>query len=97
MVDDSLKVHNTWLGGELVVENKKITSLLDDQLTNKRYKYPTKAYNTVHLPKKIKMIPDIPNKEEFKINVIKTQLPGIVTIKEKIQISESFNNWLDYN
>ena len=95
MVDDSLKVHNTWLGGELVVENKKITSLLDDQLTNKRYKYPTRAYNTVHLPKKIKMTPDMPNKEEFKINVIKTQLPGIVTFKEKIQISESYNNWLD--
>ena len=26
MVDDNLTVHNTWLGGQLVVENKKITS-----------------------------------------------------------------------
>jgi adenine deaminase len=83
------------LGGQLVVENKKITSLLDDQLTNKRYKYPARAYNTVHLPKNIKMTPDMPSKKEFKINVIKTQLPGIVTFKEKIQISEFFNNWLD--
>ena len=50
MVDDNLKVHNTWLGGQLVVEDKKITSSLDKQLTNKEYKYPAKAYNTVHLP-----------------------------------------------
>jgi len=93
MVDDDLKVQNTWLGGELVVENKKITSLLDDQLTNKRYKYPTKAYNTVHLPKNVEMIPKIPSKKEFKINVIRTQLPGIVTFKEQIQINQSFMDW----
>ena len=95
MVDDNLKVHNTWLGGKLVVENKKITSVLDDQLTNKRYKYPPKAYNTVHLPSKIKMIPDIPIKKDFKINVIRAQLPGIVTFKEQIQISEPVINWTD--
>ena len=93
MVDDDLKVQNTWLGGELVVENKKITSILDDQLTNKRYKYPTKAYNTVHLPKNVEMIPKIPSKKEFKINVIRTQLPGIVTFKEQIQINQSFMDW----
>ena len=93
MVDDDLKVHNTWLGGKLVVENKKITSELDDQLTNKRYKYPTKAYNTVYLPKNITMIPDIPKVKDFKINVIKTQLPGIVTFKEQIQINELIFDW----
>ena len=93
MVDDDFNIHNTWLGGELVVENKKITSLLDDQLTNKRYKYPSKAYNTVHLPEIIKMIPDIPNKEKYNINVIRTQLPGIVTFKEQIKITNSINNW----
>ena len=95
MVDDELKVHNTWLGGELVVENKKITRVLDDQLTNKRYKYPSRAYNTVHLPKHIKMTPDIPTKKEFKINIIRAQLPGIVTFKEQVKISESFADWKD--
>ncbi len=93
MIDDNLKIHNTWLGGELVVENKKITSLLDDQLTNNRYKYPSKAYNTVHLPKNIDMIPKLPDKKEFKINVIKTQLPGIVTFKEQIQINKKVIDW----
>ncbi len=93
MVDDNLKVHNTWLGGYLAVENKKITSSLDEQLTNQRYKYPAKAYNTVHLPKNIQMIPDIPKEKDFKINVIRTQLPGIVTFKEQIQIKELIADW----
>ena len=93
MVDDDLKVHNTWLGGQLVVEQKKITSVLDKQLTNNRFKYPSKAYNTVHLPDKIDMIPEIPKKSEFKINVIRAQLPGIVTFKDQIQINEKYSNW----
>ena len=95
MIDDELKVHNTWLGGKLVVKDKKITSVLDDQLNNSRFKYPPKAYNTVHLPKNIKMIPDIPKKNKFKINVIRTQLPGIVTFKEQIQINKNINKWSD--
>jgi len=93
MIDDKLKVINTWLGGELVVENKKITSLLDKQLTNNRYKYPKKAYRSIKLPKKIKYIPPIPKKENFKINVIKTQLPGIMTFQEKIKINKKINSW----
>ena len=93
MVDDELKIHNTWLGGKLVVENKKITSELDNQLTNHRYKYPTKAYNTVHLPKNIEMAPDIPKEKNFIINVIRTQLPGIVTFKEQITIDELITDW----
>ena len=95
MIDDNLKVHNTWLGGELVVKNKKITSVLDDQLTNKRYQYPSKAYNTVYLPPKVKMIPDLPSKKLFKINVIRTQLPGIITFKEQILIKEPVTNWAE--
>ena len=93
MVDDDLNVHNTWLGGELVVEDKKITNVLDKQLTNNRFKYPSKAYNTVHLPDNIDMIPEMPKKSEFKINVIRAQLPGIVTFKDQIQINEKYSNW----
>ena len=95
MLDDNLKVHNTWLGGKLVVENNKITSSLDEQLTNHRYKYPSKAYNTVHIPDNIQMIPEIPKEKEFKINVIRTQLPGIVTFKEQIKINELSIDWSD--
>ena len=93
MIDDNLTVHNTWLGGQLVVENKKITSTLDEQLTHNRYKYPAKAYNTINLPKNIQMIPDIPKEKDLKINVIRTQLPGIVTFKEQLQIKELVTDW----
>ncbi len=94
MIDDGLNIHNTWLGGQLVVENKKITSVLDNQLTNNRYKYPSKAYNTVHLPSNIKMIPKIPIRDEYKINVIRAQLPGIVTFKDQVQINDEHSDWL---
>ena len=93
MIDDGLNVHNTWLGGQLVVEDKKITSVLDNQLTNNRYRYPSKAYNTVYLPNKIEMIPKVPEKNAFKINVIRAQLPGIVTFKDQIEINEKNSDW----
>ena len=93
MVDNNLTVHNTWLGGQLAVENKKITSTLDEQLTHNRYKYTAKAYNTINLPKNIQMIPDIPKEKDLKINVIRTQLPGIVTFKEQVQIKELVTDW----
>jgi len=93
MVDEELKIHNTWLGGKLVVENKKITPVLDKQLSNNRYKYPERAYNTVLLPKNIKFIPDVPLKNNFKINIIKTELPGIMTFKETININNQLSNW----
>ena len=95
MIDDDLNVHNTWLGGELLVEDKKITSLLDEQLTNQRYKYPSKAYKTVKLPKKIDFIPAIPDKDSFNINIIKTQLPGIMTFQDIIKVKNRLFNWSD--
>ena len=60
-----------------MVENKKITSLLDKQLSNNRYLYPQKAYKTIIIPKRINLVPLIPDKENFNINIIKTKLPGI--------------------
>ena len=88
MLNNKFEVLNTWLGGTLVVENKKITNVLDKQLSYKRYRYPKKAYKTVNLKKNYNLIPKIPNKNNFKINVIKTQLPGIVTLKETITINK---------
>ncbi len=93
MLNENLEILNTWIGGTLVVENSKITSLLDKQLSNQRYKYPKKAYNTIKLPKNFEVIPKIPNKNKFKINVIKTEMPGIVTSKKTIQINKRINNW----
>ena len=93
MLDDDLKVINTWLGGELVVEYKKITSLLDEQLSNHRYKYPKEAYQTIKLPNNINYLPKIPNEDKFKINVIKTELPGIMTFREVITINTKIDSW----
>jgi len=93
MLDDNLNVLNTWLGGHLVVKNKKITSLLDEQLSNNRYKYPAKAYKTIKLPKKINYLPNVPNQSNFIINIIKTELPGIMTFQEKISIQSKIESW----
>ena len=93
MLDDDLKVHNTWFGGKLVVEKQKITSALDQQLSQNRYKYPKKAYNTVKLPNDINFIPPIPAESNFVINAIKTELPGIMTFQEKIHIANRIYNW----
>ena len=93
MIDDELNVHNTWLGGKLVVEDKKITADLDKQLTSNRFRYPSKAYNTVHLPSSIQMIPQVPDKNDYTINVIRAQLPGIVTFKDQIQVKDTHSDW----
>ena len=95
LLDDNFNVLNTWLGGKLVVENKKITNLLEKQLSKKRYKYPKKAYKTIKISKNINFIPNIPKKNKFKINVIKTELPGIVTIRKTIEIDKKIKNWKD--
>ena len=95
MINDNLEVQSTWLGGQLVVENKTVTSLLDEQLSKKRYLYPQQAYQTINLPQQYKLIPEIPDKDYFKINVIKTELPGIITIQETIEINYRVKSWLE--
>src|SRR5581483_8674464 len=39
LLDDSLEVQSTWYGGELVVDRRKITPLLERAL-QRRYRYP---------------------------------------------------------
>jgi len=84
LLNDKLEVQNTWFGGELVVENKKVTPLLDRALS-KRYKYPRAAYQTVKLPRKVKLTPELP-KKPVTANVIRTALPGIILFHDKVQL-----------
>jgi adenine deaminase len=84
LMDDNLKPQCTWYGGELVVENGKITPLLDQALS-RRYQYPKAAYTTVKLPEKLKLTPELPTKI-CTVNAIKTALPGITLIHEKVRI-----------
>ncbi|MCK1736932.1 amidohydrolase family protein [Bradyrhizobium sp. 138] len=90
LMDDQLKPQCTWYGGELVVEHGKITTLLDQALSQ-RYQYPKAAYATVKLPETIKLTPELPAKA-CTVNAIKTALPGITLIHEKVAI-EPAKDW----
>jgi adenine deaminase len=90
LMDDNLKPQCTWYGGELVVEHGKITPRLDQALSQ-RYQYPKAAYATVKLPAHSKLTPALPA-EACTVNAIKTALPGITLIHEKIKI-EPAKDW----
>ena len=90
LMDDQLKPQCTWYGGELVVEHGKITPRLDQALSQ-RYQYPDAAYATVKLPDKVKLTPELPT-ETCTVNAIKTALPGITLIHEKVKI-EPAKDW----
>src|SRR5690349_7620932 len=90
LMDDTLKPQCTWYGGELVVEHGKITPLLDEALS-RRYQYPKAAYATVKLPERVKLTPEMPAKP-CTVNAIKTALPGITLIHEKVSI-EPASDW----
>ncbi|WP_375161102.1 adenine deaminase C-terminal domain-containing protein [Bradyrhizobium sp. RDT46] len=90
LMDDQLKPQCTWYGGELVVEHGKITPRLDQALSQ-RYQYPDAAYATVKLPEKVKLTPELPA-ETCTVNAIKTALPGITLIHEKVKI-EPAKDW----
>ena len=61
LLNDALEVQSTWYGGELVVEDKKITPVLETQLESKRYRYPKAAYQTVKVASTLKLTPDLPS------------------------------------
>ncbi|MDA9468941.1 adenine deaminase C-terminal domain-containing protein [Bradyrhizobium sp. CCBAU 53415] len=90
LMDDQLKPQCTWYGGELVVEHGKITPRLDQALSQ-RYQYPRAAYATVKLPEELRLTPELPVKA-CTVNAIKTALPGITLIHEKVAI-EPAKDW----
>ncbi|WP_316194008.1 adenine deaminase [Bradyrhizobium sp. SZCCHNRI1029] len=90
LLDDGLKPQSTWYGGELVVDKGKITPRLDQALSQ-RYQYPKAAYATVKLPRQMTLTPELPTKA-CTVNAIKTALPGITLIHDKVAI-EPANDW----
>jgi len=90
LLDDSMKPVSTWYGGELVVENRKVTPVLEETLSQ-RYRYPEAAYNTVHLPKSRKLTPELPTTAVV-ANAIGIEMPGIVLPHRKVAI-EPANDW----
>ncbi|MBM7047093.1 adenine deaminase [Rhizobium lusitanum] len=87
---DDLKPVSTWYGGELVVEDRKITPVLDAALSNP-YRYPEAAYHTVKLPKALKLTPELPTGAVI-AHTIKTELPGITLGHVTIEL-EPANDW----
>jgi adenine deaminase len=90
LLDDGLNVRNTWYGGELVVEDRRITSVLDEALS-RRYQYPGEAYATVHIQGTPRLVPDLPT-ERCVANTIRTALPGIVLFHERVTL-EPRGDW----
>ncbi len=82
LLNDDLVPQSTWYGGELVVENRKITPLLDKALS-KRYRYPRAAYQTVKIAPKLTLTPALPA-GPVTANVIRTALPGIILFHDKV-------------
>ena len=85
LLNDDLVPQNTWFGGQLVVENRKVTPLLDKALS-KRYRYPKAAYETIKLPKQVKLTPELPA-GPVTANTIRTALPGIILFHEKVALN----------
>jgi len=90
LMGDDLDPQSTWYGGELVVDGGRITPLLDAALSD-RYQYPKAAYQTVKLPKGLKLTPDLPSGPGT-LHAIRTELPGITLGHERIEI-EAANDW----
>ncbi|CDZ25434.1 Adenine deaminase [Neorhizobium galegae bv. officinalis] len=90
LLTDDLKPVSTWYGGELVVDNRKVTAVLDEALS-KPYRYPEAAYHTVKLPKNLKLSPDLPT-DTVTAHTIRTELPGI-TLGHVTVTLEPANDW----
>ncbi len=85
LLNDALEPQCTWYGGELVVENRRVTPLLEKALT-KRYRYPRAAYQTVKVAPKLKLTPAVPT-GPVTANVIRTALPGIILFHDKVALA----------
>jgi adenine deaminase len=92
LLNDDLEVANTWYGGELVVEDKTVTALLDKTLSEDAYTYPPAAYKTVTLPDAPELIPELPT-GPAKLNILRTELPGIVTLHRTLELASAPESW----
>jgi adenine deaminase len=90
LLTDDLSPVSTWYGGELVVDQRKVTPVLEEALS-KPYRYPEAAYHTVKLPKALKLTPDLPT-ESVIAHTIRTELPGILLGHVKVTL-EPANDW----
>jgi adenine deaminase len=94
LLNDDLVPQNTWYGGELVVEDRKPTPLLEKTLT-KRYRYPKAAYQTVKIAPRLKLTPALPA-GPVTANCIRTALPGIIVYHARVALAPApGETWAD--
>ncbi len=93
LLNDALEVQNTWYGGELVVERRKITPILDRAMS-RRYRYPRAAYQTVKLPSRRPLTPALP-KKVVTANVIRLVPPGILTAHDRLPLPVA-ESWAEH-
>jgi adenine deaminase len=86
LMDDDLLPHATFYGGELAVQDRRITPALEQQLQGQRYVYPDAAYRTVHVPAHVRLVPDAP-RGRCTVNAVRTALPGIVLFHERLELA----------
>ena len=91
LLDDDLRVRNTWYGGELVVEDNRITPILDAALSQ-RWRYPDRAHHTVHVPASPKLTPALPE-TSMRAHVIGIEMPGIVLPHRVLEITPGPGGW----
>ena len=84
LLDDDWTPQNTWYGGELMVEARRVTPVLEAAL-EARYRYPAAAYATVKLPQSVTLTPALPTRSCI-ANVIRTALPGITLVHERLSL-----------
>jgi len=86
LLDDALQPQCTWIGGELVVKDRKVTPALEKVLAMP-YTYPKAARRTVHYARKLRLTPDLPA-GPCTANVIRAALPGIVLHHERLRLDD---------
>lgn len=92
LLDDDMRVRNTWYGGALVVEDGRVTPLLDRQLSEARYRYPDAAYHTVTLPDGAALIPVLPG-APCRINVIAVRDPTDIALHHEVIALSPERDW----
>jgi adenine deaminase len=93
LLNDALEPQCTWYGGQLLVEDRRITPLLDEALSAP-FRYPAAAYRTVHCAPatELTLVPPLPGAAVV-ANVIRTPLPGIVLAHERVTMRPNSAGW----
>ncbi len=84
LLDDALAVQHTWYGGALMVENRRVTPLLERQLEQQRFRYPEAARRTVRLPSRTGPLVPPPLKRACRVNAMRIDDPADIALSHVV-------------